>query len=173
MVTLVLCGCNSPVRRRKTMRLSRALSDLVHYTKSVRVHDIETQGERSSKATSNIFINLSMVLHLWITLWMIVYSCRFLVWQHWPIVGRCHPSTRLSWIRSYSCSHWSWSVLTSGNFSGSTHPTTEWTPVTSTLSSTGTQDVIWVRVFWTTMLPTLRQQKCYCSSCWLLYVVPP
>lgn len=31
-------------RRRKTMRLSRALSDLVKYTKSVRVHDIETQG---------------------------------------------------------------------------------------------------------------------------------
>lgn len=27
------------------MRLSRALSDLVKYTKSVRVHDIETQGE--------------------------------------------------------------------------------------------------------------------------------
>lgn len=27
------------------MRLSRALSDLVKYTKSVRVHDIETQGK--------------------------------------------------------------------------------------------------------------------------------
>ncbi|XP_074500401.1 1-phosphatidylinositol 4,5-bisphosphate phosphodiesterase eta-2 [Sebastes fasciatus] len=30
-------------KKRKTMRLSRALSDLVKYTKSVRVHDIETQ----------------------------------------------------------------------------------------------------------------------------------
>ncbi|KAJ8360798.1 hypothetical protein SKAU_G00173230 [Synaphobranchus kaupii] len=30
-------------RRRKTMRLARALSDLVKYTKSVHVHDIETQ----------------------------------------------------------------------------------------------------------------------------------
>uniref|UniRef100_A0A3Q2CJ94 Phosphoinositide phospholipase C n=1 Tax=Cyprinodon variegatus TaxID=28743 RepID=A0A3Q2CJ94_CYPVA len=35
-------------RKRKTMRLSRALSDLVKYTKSVRVHDIETQGKVSS-----------------------------------------------------------------------------------------------------------------------------
>uniref|UniRef100_A0A3Q3IUP8 Phosphoinositide phospholipase C n=1 Tax=Monopterus albus TaxID=43700 RepID=A0A3Q3IUP8_MONAL len=34
---------NSAFRKRKTMRLSRALSDLVKYTKSVRVHDIETQ----------------------------------------------------------------------------------------------------------------------------------
>uniref|UniRef100_A0A3B4ZS09 Phosphoinositide phospholipase C n=1 Tax=Stegastes partitus TaxID=144197 RepID=A0A3B4ZS09_9TELE len=39
-----LCFYNSPFRKRKTMRLSRALSDLVKYTKSVRVHDIETQG---------------------------------------------------------------------------------------------------------------------------------
>lgn len=30
------------------MRLSRALSDLVKYTKSVRVHDIETQGKYCS-----------------------------------------------------------------------------------------------------------------------------
>lgn len=30
------------------MRLSRALSDLVIYTKSVRVHDIETQGKHCS-----------------------------------------------------------------------------------------------------------------------------
>lgn len=30
------------------MRLSRALSDLVRYTKSVRVHDIETQGKHTS-----------------------------------------------------------------------------------------------------------------------------
>lgn len=34
------------------MRLSRALSDLVAYTKSVRVHDIETQGERSLRTKS-------------------------------------------------------------------------------------------------------------------------
>lgn len=44
------------------MRLSRALSDLVKYTKSVRVHDIETQGKGSSKSTPSlkylhIFIN--------------------------------------------------------------------------------------------------------------------
>uniref|UniRef100_A0A8C9XN94 Phosphoinositide phospholipase C n=1 Tax=Sander lucioperca TaxID=283035 RepID=A0A8C9XN94_SANLU len=44
-VTLVLFVYNSPYRKRKTMRLSRALSDLVKYTKSVRVHDIETQGK--------------------------------------------------------------------------------------------------------------------------------
>uniref|UniRef100_A0A671NXQ2 Phosphoinositide phospholipase C n=1 Tax=Sinocyclocheilus anshuiensis TaxID=1608454 RepID=A0A671NXQ2_9TELE len=37
-------------RRRKTMRLSRALSDLVKYTKSVRVHDIETQGKTNLNA---------------------------------------------------------------------------------------------------------------------------
>uniref|UniRef100_A0A671TEQ8 Phosphoinositide phospholipase C n=1 Tax=Sinocyclocheilus anshuiensis TaxID=1608454 RepID=A0A671TEQ8_9TELE len=37
--------CKFLCRRRKSMRLSRALSDLVKYTKSVRVHDIETQGK--------------------------------------------------------------------------------------------------------------------------------
>lgn len=37
------------------MRLSRALSDLVKYTKSVRVHEIETQGKGSSVRTSNLF----------------------------------------------------------------------------------------------------------------------
>uniref|UniRef100_A0A8C2W920 Phosphoinositide phospholipase C n=1 Tax=Cyclopterus lumpus TaxID=8103 RepID=A0A8C2W920_CYCLU len=47
-VTLELLSINSPFRKRKTMRLSRALSDLVKYTKSVRVHDIETQGKGSS-----------------------------------------------------------------------------------------------------------------------------
>lgn len=53
LVTLTLwLYCDSPVRRRKTMRLSRALSDLVAYTKSVRVHDIETQGERSLRTKS-------------------------------------------------------------------------------------------------------------------------
>uniref|UniRef100_A0A8C9TDF2 Phosphoinositide phospholipase C n=1 Tax=Scleropages formosus TaxID=113540 RepID=A0A8C9TDF2_SCLFO len=36
------------LRKKKTMKLSRALSDLVKYTKSVGVHDIETQGEVSS-----------------------------------------------------------------------------------------------------------------------------
>nr|XP_023697268.1 1-phosphatidylinositol 4,5-bisphosphate phosphodiesterase eta-2 [Paramormyrops kingsleyae] len=33
-------------RKKKTMKLSRALSDLVKYTQSVGMHDIETQGER-------------------------------------------------------------------------------------------------------------------------------
>uniref|UniRef100_A0AAR2LKE3 Phosphoinositide phospholipase C n=1 Tax=Pygocentrus nattereri TaxID=42514 RepID=A0AAR2LKE3_PYGNA len=41
-------------RRRKTMRLSRALSDLVKYTKSVRVHDIETQAYMSSWQVSSL-----------------------------------------------------------------------------------------------------------------------
>lgn len=36
------------------MRLSRALSDLVKYTKSVRVHDIETQGKHSADDTSDL-----------------------------------------------------------------------------------------------------------------------
>ncbi|XP_036416050.1 1-phosphatidylinositol 4,5-bisphosphate phosphodiesterase eta-2 [Colossoma macropomum] len=41
-------------KRRKTMRLSRALSDLVKYTKSVRVHDIETQAYMSSWQVSSL-----------------------------------------------------------------------------------------------------------------------
>uniref|UniRef100_A0A8D3AZ08 Phosphoinositide phospholipase C n=1 Tax=Scophthalmus maximus TaxID=52904 RepID=A0A8D3AZ08_SCOMX len=40
--------------QRKTMRLSRALSDLVKYTKSVRVHDIETQAFASSWQVSSL-----------------------------------------------------------------------------------------------------------------------
>uniref|UniRef100_H2LG24 Phosphoinositide phospholipase C n=1 Tax=Oryzias latipes TaxID=8090 RepID=H2LG24_ORYLA len=40
--------------KRKTMRLSRALSDLVKYTKSVRVHDIETQGFGSCWQVSSL-----------------------------------------------------------------------------------------------------------------------
>lgn len=34
-----------PIRKKKTMKLSRALSDLVKYTQSVGMHDIEAQGE--------------------------------------------------------------------------------------------------------------------------------
>ncbi|XP_041835595.1 1-phosphatidylinositol 4,5-bisphosphate phosphodiesterase eta-2 [Melanotaenia boesemani] len=41
-------------KKRKTMRLSRALSDLVKYTKSVRVHDIETQGFATSWQVSSL-----------------------------------------------------------------------------------------------------------------------
>ncbi|XP_017263826.1 1-phosphatidylinositol 4,5-bisphosphate phosphodiesterase eta-2 [Kryptolebias marmoratus] len=41
-------------KKRKTMRLSRALSDLVKYTKSVRVHEIETQGFASSWQVSSL-----------------------------------------------------------------------------------------------------------------------
>ncbi|KAK7915912.1 hypothetical protein WMY93_011673 [Mugilogobius chulae] len=41
-------------KKRKTMRLSRALSDLVKYTKSVRVHDIETQAYTSSCQVSSL-----------------------------------------------------------------------------------------------------------------------
>ncbi|KAM3878020.1 1-phosphatidylinositol 4,5-bisphosphate phosphodiesterase eta-2 [Diretmus argenteus] len=41
-------------KKRKTMRLSRALSDLVKYTKSVRVHDIETQAHVSSWQVSSL-----------------------------------------------------------------------------------------------------------------------
>ncbi|XP_068598394.1 1-phosphatidylinositol 4,5-bisphosphate phosphodiesterase eta-2 [Brachionichthys hirsutus] len=41
-------------KKRKTMRLSRALSDLVKYTKSVRVHDIETQAFTSSWQVSSL-----------------------------------------------------------------------------------------------------------------------
>ncbi|KAI4875064.1 hypothetical protein NFI96_033363, partial [Prochilodus magdalenae] len=46
-------------RRRKTMRLSRALSDLVKYTKSVRVHDIETQAYMSSWQVSSLNESIS------------------------------------------------------------------------------------------------------------------
>uniref|UniRef100_H2UH10 Phosphoinositide phospholipase C n=1 Tax=Takifugu rubripes TaxID=31033 RepID=H2UH10_TAKRU len=45
---------NAPFRKRKTMRLSRALSDLVIYTKSVRVHDIETQAFTNSWQVSSL-----------------------------------------------------------------------------------------------------------------------
>ncbi|XP_029008098.1 1-phosphatidylinositol 4,5-bisphosphate phosphodiesterase eta-2 isoform X2 [Betta splendens] len=41
-------------KKRKTMRLSRALSDLVKYTKSVRVHDIETQAFSNSWQVSSL-----------------------------------------------------------------------------------------------------------------------
>nr|XP_057910740.1 1-phosphatidylinositol 4,5-bisphosphate phosphodiesterase eta-2 [Doryrhamphus excisus] len=41
-------------KKRKTMRLSRALSDLVEYTKSVRVHDIETQAFANSWQVSSL-----------------------------------------------------------------------------------------------------------------------
>ncbi|XP_056462512.1 1-phosphatidylinositol 4,5-bisphosphate phosphodiesterase eta-2 [Gadus chalcogrammus] len=41
-------------KKRKTMRLSRALSDLVKYTKSVRVHDIETQAYLTSWQVSSL-----------------------------------------------------------------------------------------------------------------------
>ncbi|CAK6952578.1 -phosphatidylinositol 4%2C5-bisphosphate phosphodiesterase eta-2 [Scomber scombrus] len=41
-------------KKRKTMRLSRALSDLVKYTKSVRVHDIETQALANSWQVSSL-----------------------------------------------------------------------------------------------------------------------
>ncbi|CAB1459528.1 unnamed protein product [Pleuronectes platessa] len=41
-------------KKRKTMRLSRALSDLVKYTKSVRVHDIETQAFLNSWQVSSL-----------------------------------------------------------------------------------------------------------------------
>uniref|UniRef100_A0A3Q1KI57 Phosphoinositide phospholipase C n=1 Tax=Anabas testudineus TaxID=64144 RepID=A0A3Q1KI57_ANATE len=44
----------STYRKRKTMRLSRALSDLVKYTKSVRVHDIETQALTNSWQVSSL-----------------------------------------------------------------------------------------------------------------------
>uniref|UniRef100_A0A673HW22 Phosphoinositide phospholipase C n=1 Tax=Sinocyclocheilus rhinocerous TaxID=307959 RepID=A0A673HW22_9TELE len=46
--------CKFLCRRRKTMRLSRALSDLVKYTKSVRVHDIETQAYMCSWQVSSL-----------------------------------------------------------------------------------------------------------------------
>uniref|UniRef100_A0A668RNL3 Phosphoinositide phospholipase C n=1 Tax=Oreochromis aureus TaxID=47969 RepID=A0A668RNL3_OREAU len=47
-------GRNKETKKRKTMRLSRALSDLVKYTKSVRVHDIETQAFMSSWQVSSL-----------------------------------------------------------------------------------------------------------------------
>uniref|UniRef100_A0A8B9HDY9 Phosphoinositide phospholipase C n=1 Tax=Astyanax mexicanus TaxID=7994 RepID=A0A8B9HDY9_ASTMX len=43
----------------ETMRLSRALSDLVKYTKSVRVHDIETQGKSSNWQVSSLNESIS------------------------------------------------------------------------------------------------------------------
>uniref|UniRef100_A0A8C7ZE15 Phosphoinositide phospholipase C n=1 Tax=Oryzias sinensis TaxID=183150 RepID=A0A8C7ZE15_9TELE len=47
-------GSSRERSKRKTMRLSRALSDLVKYTKSVRVHDIETQGFGSCWQVSSL-----------------------------------------------------------------------------------------------------------------------
>ncbi|XP_039529486.1 1-phosphatidylinositol 4,5-bisphosphate phosphodiesterase eta-2 [Pimephales promelas] len=52
-------------KRRKTMRLSRALSDLVKYTKSVRVHDIETQAYMCSWQVSSLNESITnQILHL-------------------------------------------------------------------------------------------------------------
>lgn len=62
----------------------------------------------------------------------------------WP-VGRYRPSTRPLWIRSYNWSRDNWCVLTSVNCCESTHPTTEWTPATSTHSPSGMQDATWVK----------------------------
>uniref|UniRef100_A0A8C6SSP2 Phosphoinositide phospholipase C n=1 Tax=Neogobius melanostomus TaxID=47308 RepID=A0A8C6SSP2_9GOBI len=54
LIAIWLYGYLSFCRKRKTMRLSRALSDLVKYTKSVRVHDIETQACTSSWQVSSL-----------------------------------------------------------------------------------------------------------------------
>ncbi|XP_037346556.2 1-phosphatidylinositol 4,5-bisphosphate phosphodiesterase eta-2 [Pungitius pungitius] len=52
-------------KKRKTMRLSRALSDLVKYTKSVRVHDIETQAFANSWQVSSLNETvMNQILHL-------------------------------------------------------------------------------------------------------------
>ncbi|XP_056590835.1 1-phosphatidylinositol 4,5-bisphosphate phosphodiesterase eta-2 [Triplophysa dalaica] len=52
-------------KRRKTMRLSRALSDLVKYTKSVHVHDIETQAYMCSWQVSSLNESITnQILHL-------------------------------------------------------------------------------------------------------------
>uniref|UniRef100_A0A8C6P712 Phosphoinositide phospholipase C n=1 Tax=Nothobranchius furzeri TaxID=105023 RepID=A0A8C6P712_NOTFU len=48
--------------QRKTMRLSRALSDLVKYTKSVRVHEIETQGSTINQYSSVTVMNQILLL---------------------------------------------------------------------------------------------------------------
>uniref|UniRef100_A0A8C2EEC1 Phosphoinositide phospholipase C n=1 Tax=Cyprinus carpio TaxID=7962 RepID=A0A8C2EEC1_CYPCA len=53
-----LCFMQIFFRRRKTMRLSRALSDLVKYTKSVRVHDIETQVSSLNESLTNQILQL-------------------------------------------------------------------------------------------------------------------
>lgn len=44
-ITFVFC---QPYRKKKTMKLSRALSDLVQYTRSVGLYDIEAQSEQFS-----------------------------------------------------------------------------------------------------------------------------
>lgn len=63
------------------MRLSRALSDLVKYTKSVRVHDIETQGKWSSKwshQTWNYFYHThNLTVHYTFKEWMFDALCFF------------------------------------------------------------------------------------------------
>ncbi|KAM8916437.1 1-phosphatidylinositol 4,5-bisphosphate phosphodiesterase eta-2 [Spinachia spinachia] len=52
-------------KKRKTMRLSRALSDLVKYTKSVRVHDIDTQAFANSWQVSSLNETvMNQILHL-------------------------------------------------------------------------------------------------------------
>ncbi|XP_074969796.1 1-phosphatidylinositol 4,5-bisphosphate phosphodiesterase eta-2 isoform X2 [Phalacrocorax aristotelis] len=44
--------CNRTNRQKKTMKLSRALSDLVKYTKSVGIHDVETEISSSWQVSS-------------------------------------------------------------------------------------------------------------------------
>lgn len=79
------------------MRLSRALSDLVKYTKSVRVHDIETQGtikRHHSKVNIQLEIFTCCVI-MYIKVFGnggLMYFFSF--WQHLRTVGRYHPSTR-------------------------------------------------------------------------------
>lgn len=56
------------------MRLSRALSDLVKYTKSVRVHDIGTQGKRTSDLLKGL---LSEILTCFFYLFFFCFSSAF------------------------------------------------------------------------------------------------
>lgn len=122
-------------RKRKTMRLSRPLSDLVKYTKAVRVHDIETQGKRQHPSTSvNIRRTFGEPL-----------DRSMFLWQGSRTAGRCRRWTRRWWTRSCSWSPFSCCVWTSGSCLESIRPTTGWTPATSTHSRTGTQAVTWVR----------------------------
>lgn len=45
LICLLICYLSRVSRQKKTMKLSRALSDLVKYTKSVGIHDVETESK--------------------------------------------------------------------------------------------------------------------------------
>lgn len=122
-------------RKKKTMKLSRALSDLV-YTKSVGMPDFQTQGEKRTGIIRELCIGAARVF-LMMSVCVLarsqaaaVFRCR--LWARPKPISWCSRNLR----RSYDS--------TSVSSLASTRHLTAWTPATSTHSPSGTLAAIWV-----------------------------